>query len=284
MEAPIKIEVSKTTLALSRGSENNVCFICNRTEDIPEVVIVEILSDVTFAGYGVDSNAYKFCQIAFSQHKKIGKVYILGKLPYQTYSTAFNNSNINNNYLLISIESKSEKEIIDFSEFLLDKKKVFVTSLYDITSYNVFLGHKNSVLISSAKIENKYYLSSKIYPIEHDDAIQASNLTIVSGLLREVPNPVESIQSGNLTIVTGLLRDSIQVTLTYDEAVQASNLTVLSGVLREALQTTGTYDEAIQGSNLTFISGALVERLISNTMETESIQSSNLTIIGGSLT
>lgn len=112
---PVDVEITVESESLDRNAFYNVCFI-TENDVAPRTVEVATLSDLLSHGYTRDSLAYNFCLTVFAQ-QGISSVFVRAKRSNETFAQAFS-SESNASYYFVVIDSKLDKDVKDFNEYL----------------------------------------------------------------------------------------------------------------------------------------------------------------------
>jgi len=138
-----------TERPISRDGTYITCFITAATTQDRDVKAYS-LNDVIAAGYTDTSPAYEFCRVYFSQKNKASCVLLKARYVGESLIDAFINGG--SDYSFVCVDSKIESEIIDFSNFMLGKSKLFLYS-----GVSKLTPNRNTVWIGSSAIDNNFW-------------------------------------------------------------------------------------------------------------------------------
>lgn len=117
---PVDVELSIENPTLERGAFYNLCFI-TENEVAPRTLEVTRLTDLLENGYSRLDLAYNFCVGVFAQ-QGISSVFVRAKREKETFIQAYN-SDDNNKYYYVIIQSKNLEQVSIFREHLKNSQE-----------------------------------------------------------------------------------------------------------------------------------------------------------------
>ena len=143
-KSPVVVNVSKVEIQSERYSFYTPAFVVE-SESTERYVEVFELKDLIKAGFTTDSNAFRYCQLAFAQKQRVKSVFIISKKPTETFLEALLESPLGKFYY-ISIETHDVDSVLEISTYFLNNgidKLLFISKYEDISSK--ISGRKNIV-------------------------------------------------------------------------------------------------------------------------------------------
>lgn len=143
-KTPVEIYVSVSSPKTERYAFYTPAFF-SFNDTAKRSVQVENLKEVLDAGYDIDSAAYAWCSLAFSQETRVDSVVLVAQRLDETLVDAYKLSNYRS-YYFISSEKHDVNEVVELSDYLKavqHNKLIFITKYEDI--YNQVLGRSNIV-------------------------------------------------------------------------------------------------------------------------------------------
>ena len=143
-KSPVVVNVSKVGIQSERYSFYTPAFVVE-SESTERYVEVFELKDLIKAGFTTDSNAFRYCQLAFAQKQRVKSVFIISKKPTETFLEALLESPLGKFYY-ISIETHDVDSVLEISAYFLNNgidKLLFISKYEDISSK--ISGRKNIV-------------------------------------------------------------------------------------------------------------------------------------------